>query len=195
MDKETVSPTGSDSLSSLCRRVEESAGLAVLTPRGFESLSEAIFGRTGILLSPTTLKRIWGYLDEPMTPRRSTLDTLARFCGWKDYAHFLSGEAPEIESGTVGSRVLRVDGSLAAGTVVRLMWPPSRVCRIRYLGDRQWVVVSSEGTRLSPGDRFSCALIAEGEPLYLDDLEKDGSKPGVYVCGRRSGVTFMVERP
>ena len=29
-----------------------------------------------------------------------------------------------------------------------------------------------------------------GEPLYLDNLVHGDDRPGVYVCGRKSGVTF-----
>lgn len=193
MAQEDISGNESLALKNLCRRVEETAHITARVPRHFEMLAEAIFQRTGTLLSPTTLKRIWGYLNEPMTPRRSTLDILARFCGWTDYAGFLAGDTPEIESGTVGSKVLRADASLPRDTCVRLMWPPSRLCVIRYQGDGKWRVESSEGTRLSPGDTFRCVMIAEGEPLYIDGLRKQGVEVGTYVCGRRSGVTFVVE--
>ncbi|MDE6512619.1 MAG: hypothetical protein K2L05_00340 [Muribaculaceae bacterium] len=192
MDEKNVSANESDALKNLCRRVEESAGIPADTPRHFEAIAEAVFMRTGILLSPTTLKRLWGYLNEPTTPRRSTLDTLARFCGWKNFAHFVSGNAPEIESGTVGTRVLRANSALKRGTRVRLMWPPSRVCVIEYHGNQKWCVAYSEGTRLLPGDKFTCALIVEGEPLYIDNLERQGRRVGVYVCARRSGVKFSV---
>ena len=35
--------------------------------------------------------------------------------------------------------------------------------------------------------------IAEGEPLYLYNLIHDGKPSGVYVCGRRSEITFIRE--
>ncbi|MDE6536211.1 MAG: hypothetical protein K2K82_09435 [Muribaculaceae bacterium] len=193
MGKKSISGNESDAVKKLCRRVEETAGITAKTPRHFEAIGEAVAQRTGVTLSPTTLKRIWGYLNEPIIPRTSTLDILAKFCGWTDYDHFMAGDSPEIESGTVGSKVLRVDSSLARDTCVRLMWPPSRLCVIKYLGSGKWSVVSSEGTRLCPGDTFRCVMIAEGEPLYLDDLEKQGVNVGVYVCARRSGIKFIVE--
>lgn len=179
-------------LKALCRAVEAAANITASTPKEFETLSEAIYGRTGFLLSPTTLKRLWGYLDEPVKPRRSTLDVLARFCGWPDYAHFLSGNTPDIESGNVGSRYIRAGENITPGTLVRLFWNPSRVCDIEYLGAFDWKVVKSEGTRLRPGDRFSCRLIVAGEPLYLDNLVKDGNRAGVYVCGRKTGIDFKI---
>ena len=174
----------------LCREVESAANLSVSTPKDFEVLSEAISRRTGVLLSPTTLKRIWGYIDESVVPRNSTLDLLARFCGWKDYEHFKSGQIPEIESGNVGSLTIRAGIDILPGERVRLFWNPSRVCDIEYLGNHDWKVVASEATRLKPGDRFRCPLIISGEPLYIDHLIKDETRAGVYVCGSKSGVTF-----
>lgn len=179
-------------LNELKRRVEETANMKATTPKGFESLADAIFNRTGVLLSPTTLKRIWGYLDEPVTSRRSTLDTLSRFCGWRDFEHFASGHSPDIESGNVGGKTIRAGENIHPGERVRLFWNPSRMCEIEYLGDLDWVVVESEGTRLEQGDRFRCPLIISGEPLYLDNLIKDGNRAGGYICGSKSGVTFVM---
>lgn len=192
MAKELKSSDVTGIYSHLCREVETTANIKASTPKEFESLSEAIQRRTGILLSPTTLKRIWGYLDEPVTPRRATLDVLSRFCGWSDYNHFLIGCNPDIESGNVGSSTIRADENIRPGERVRLFWNPSRVCEIEYLGNLEWKVVESERTRLKPGDTFRCPMIISGEPLYINLFAKDGNRPGVYVCGSRTGVTFLI---
>lgn len=176
----------------LRQRVEETAGIKVKTPKDFDSLAEKIRIRTGVLLSPTTLKRFWNYLDESVTPRLSTLDVLSRFCGWSNYSSFERGDQPEIESGNVGGEVIRCGVDINPGDRVRLFWAPSRVCDIEFIGGTDWKVVSSEGTRLQPGDRFSCPVIVAGEPLYLDNLIHEGSRPGVYVCGRKTGVRFLL---
>jgi len=58
------------------------------TPKDFEYLSECIFEKFHEKISPTTLKRLWGYLPESTTPRKSTLDILSMFVGydnWKDF--------------------------------------------------------------------------------------------------------------
>ena len=58
------------------------------TPKDFEFLSECIFEKFHEKISPTTLKRLWGYLSESTTPRNSTLDILSMFVGydnWKDF--------------------------------------------------------------------------------------------------------------
>lgn len=175
----------------LCKKVEETAGLSPSTPKQFEELAKRIFIHTGMSLSPTTLKRIWGYIDEPLSTRRSTLDILARYCGWKDYEDFEKGYLPEAESGRVGTKTIDVEQDIKQGERLRLMWHPSRICIAEYLGARRWKILESEGTRLKPGDTFSCSIIAEGEPLYLDNLVQDSIPKGIYVCGRKSGITFL----
>lgn len=177
-------------LKSLLERAEEAASLSPSTPKDFERLRMIIFGRTGVLLSATTLKRLWGYIGSYDNPRVSTLNFLARFCGWNDYNDFLSGNRPEIESGMLGAERLRADIDVMPGERVILMWPPDRVCEVEYKGDMAWEVISAEATKLKAGDRFKCALIVSGEPLYLDNLRHGDHLPGVYVCGRRSGITF-----
>lgn len=58
------------------------------TDQDFERLSESIFGKTGVQLSVSTLKRIWGKVQYNSTPAHSTLNVLARFSGydsWRDF--------------------------------------------------------------------------------------------------------------
>lgn len=78
------------------------------TPKDFEFLSECIFDKFHERISPTTLKRIWGYLSETTTPRKSTLDILSKFVGydnWKDFTESTEGaedteKEPEEEKAT-----------------------------------------------------------------------------------------------
>ncbi|CAL2087324.1 hypothetical protein [Tenacibaculum sp. 190524A02b] len=54
----------------------------------FIELSEKIQEETKVLLSPTTLKRVWGRVNYESAPSISTLNTLAQFAGflnWRDF--------------------------------------------------------------------------------------------------------------
>ncbi len=54
----------------------------------FIELSETIQQHTQVLLSPTTLKRIWGKVNYKSAPSISTLNTLSQFAGyinWRDF--------------------------------------------------------------------------------------------------------------
>lgn len=65
--------------------------------RDFEYLSEIIFKETGVLLSLSTLKRIWKK-NYQGTPHPTTLNAFARFLGYEDWYNFKSKyDTPEIE--------------------------------------------------------------------------------------------------
>ena len=57
----------------LRKKVEETFGREIKTPKDFENLSQVVNDRTDNYISATTLKRMWGYLTEPVTPRKGTL--------------------------------------------------------------------------------------------------------------------------
>ena len=85
-------------LARLRELIEEVIGRKMKTPKDFEFLSECIFEKFHEKISPTTLKRIWGYLSESTTPRTSTLDILSKFVGydnWKEFCKEITiGEEP-----------------------------------------------------------------------------------------------------
>lgn len=60
----------------------------------FEKLSEAISEATGICLSISTLKRLWGRVTYHNVPAINTLNTLARFAGYEDWRAFKQNGQP-----------------------------------------------------------------------------------------------------
>ena len=72
----------------LRRAVERTLGRKMQTNKDFDCLADSIYEKTHAKISTTTLKRIWGYLSEGVTPRRYTLDQLAHFVGYDDFDTF-----------------------------------------------------------------------------------------------------------
>ncbi|HOY15967.1 MAG TPA: hypothetical protein PLC89_01685 [Haliscomenobacter sp.] len=58
------------------------------TTHDFKELSQKIFAKTAVTLSPTTLKRIWGKLKYESAPTLTTLNTLAQFLGFAHWRAF-----------------------------------------------------------------------------------------------------------
>ena len=54
----------------------------------FSELSEKIQQKTQVLLSPTTLKRVWGKVGYKSAPSITTLNTLAQFAGFENWRDF-----------------------------------------------------------------------------------------------------------
>ena len=181
-------------IENLRNEIEVAIHRRLATPKDFEALREMIFLRLHILVSATTLKRIWGYIDDSVSTRRSTLDILARYIGYADFDAYENGTVgyiAESPSSPIMARRIDVDEQLQPGDMIRLTWQPGRVCDVEYHGDRVFCVVASQCTRLKAGDTFKCSLMIEDEPLYIDMLvTADSVTPTAYVCGKKSGIHF-----
>ncbi len=62
---------------------------------------------------------------------------------------------------------------------------------MEYLGSNAYRVVSSERTKLKPGNTFQTAFFATGSPLILSNLVQDDSFAPLYEIGRKTGVTQL----
>lgn len=171
--------------------VENVAGRKMMTPKDFEFLSGHIFSRLHVMISPTTIKRIWGYLQENTSPRVSTLDVLSKYVGYVDWSDYCVEQAKGdiVQSSFLNSRSLRAD-SLEVGDRVLVAWLPDRKCVFENCGGGEFTVVSSENSKLKVGGSFRCAAFIEGEPLYMDDLRQAGMPPMTYVAGKINGIRF-----
>lgn len=191
-----------DAKQSLIARLELAIGYKLTTPRDFVAMREMIFRRTNQLISPTTLKRIWGYNNEPVDTRQSTYRILCETLGYKNWDYFCAHlaeeghENGEISSSPVLSRNIDVKTMLTAGDRIKLFWHPGRECLVRYMGEMHFEVEKSVNTRLRPGDTFSCNLIVAGQPLFLSQLISGDSRPVSYVCGKlKGGIQFEYVEP
>ncbi|MBQ8969020.1 MAG: hypothetical protein IJ064_04735 [Bacteroidaceae bacterium] len=79
---------GTEEVERLRLAVERKAERRMETHGDYEYLSRFIFEELHQQISSTTLKRLWGKLDEPVVPRRSTLDILSQLVGAKNWDDF-----------------------------------------------------------------------------------------------------------
>ena len=63
----------------LISAIENAEGISKITSKKFEHLSQRIFMRTREMIGVTTLKRLWGYVNDTTTPRAVTLDILSQY--------------------------------------------------------------------------------------------------------------------
>lgn len=172
--------------------IEASLERRIKTPPDFDFLSGAIWERVHEYISPTTLKRTWGYVGGSQTIRNSTLNILARFAGhreWDDFLTILNETSTEnsafATSHTIDAR------KLAVGACVEVAWQPNRHCVFRHLGGCRFEVEKSENSKLKPGDTFEAVFFIQDEPLYLDNLHQGAKKPTSYLCGNKKGLTMV----
>ena len=178
----------------LKQEVEWILGHKLSKAADFEQLSHLLLSHTRERLSPTTLKRFWGYLKkEEVETRPHTLDVLARFVGYRDYEVFCdqTENKDEVQSGIkTEERVTAED--LRRGQRLVITWRPDRRIVVRHKEYGHFEIVEAKNTKLSVGDTFRCHLMIQHEPLYLDDVVHQGMPPMAYVAGQRDGVVVEV---
>ena len=165
----------------LRKSIEAQVDRKMRTPKDFDFLSEQIFDKLHQTVSPTTLKRLWGYLSETAVPRTSTLNILSQFVDYENWDAFCQSEATtehpiplqseqELPTPKVGQPANRhykrlwIILAFLAALVVAFVWSqyrqPSPV---------------SDAYILKIGDRFSS---------YMDYLKLFGINDSVKYWGR-----------
>ena len=169
--------------------VEQELKRRIKTPYDFEFLAGVVWERLHENISPTTLKRLWGYIDGADTTRRTTLCLLARFIGYQDWEAYLAAltARTDIESDLFQGEGITID-DLNEGECIEVSWLPNRRCVFRYEGDAHFLVLEAENSKLRVGDRFETACFIIGKPMYLDRLIRGNEPPTAYVAGSKNGL-------
>ncbi|WP_300850805.1 hypothetical protein [uncultured Rikenella sp.] len=163
--------------------VETYVGRHLQSPTDFNWCSLRIAEQIGERISPTTLKRLWGYLNEGHAPRLSTLSSLARFLGACDWEDWLRKE----DSGFIAEQTFTA-AELVAGDRLELTWQPDRWCVIEYRGCENFVVRDIRHAKLPAGVTFQASVLAVGHSLYMSGRMPDGTD-FTYVAGRSHGLS------
>ncbi|MCR4664528.1 MAG: hypothetical protein K5660_04090 [Paludibacteraceae bacterium] len=171
--------------------IERLTGRAMKTPSDFDQLSLRLWDFNHEYLSPTTLKRLWGYIEGAAAPRYNTLSILARFLGYKEWDEFAEAmqKVNESESETFSGEGIRSD-ELQQGEEIEVAWQPKRRCIFRYDGNYRFTVIDSENSKLRIGDNFTAVCFLEGRPMYLDNLTRGNQTPKTYVAGKKNGISY-----
>ena len=186
----------SPEIATLRMDIEHEVKRKIRTPYDFEFLAGVIWERLHENISPTTLKRLWGYIDGADTTRRTTLCLLAQFLGFADWEAYQASLATrtDIESDAFEGEGIHID-DLQKGDRVEVTWLPNRRCVFRYEGEAHFIVLESENAKLHVGDSFDTTCFLVGKPMYLDNLQRDevpSTKESVsYVAGSKNGLNSV----
>lgn len=175
-------------ISFLRQAVEKQFDRRLATSADFNALAEEMEDR----VSPSTLKRLWGYVGMQVTPRTFTLDALSRYVGFRDWRAFCADlqNSSFSSSGYFNAENLSA-AQLQEGDSFQIGWRPDRVLTLKYLGDQRFKVLDSENSKLKAGDEFCASAIVKGYPLVLPEIFRDGEKTSPYIAGRNGGIAFI----
>lgn len=162
------------------------------TTNDYKSLSVAIADSGAGYISVSTLKRIFGYVNDHHKPTMTTLDIIARYVGYGCYEEFYKEilgantvTSAFLADNQIWSKDLNIDD------IVEVGWAPNRYLQLRYIGKDQYQVVQAKNTKLLVGDTFKVVIFVLGEPLYLDAVYRGDLMLGPYVAGVRGGVITL----
>ncbi len=97
----------------------------------------------------------------------------------------------DIESDAFEGEGIHID-DLQKGDRVEVTWLPNRRCVFRYEGEAHFLVLESENAKLHVGDSFDTACFLIGQPMYLDNIQRDvasTTQDGFsYVAGSKHGL-------
>ncbi|WP_106791369.1 hypothetical protein [Aquimarina sp. Aq78] len=122
----------------------------------FVELSESIQQNTGILLSPTTLKRVWGKVNYKSAPSISTLNTLSQFAGyanWRDFKNKNDIKKPSWVEKKITQNLGVIMVSASVMTVVFISF-------YSMIGTKNDTIIDTDFSKIT----FSSRPITEGLP-------------------------------
>lgn len=179
-------------LQTLLGKVEKVYGRPIKTSKDFYILSALIEHDCGEVLSSATLKRLWGYVSLQTTPRRSTLDTLSKFVGHKDFGDFrtsIYGKADDT-SGFFDATYLATE-DIPAGAILRIGWEPDRLLRLKKVEDSSFEVVENHNSKLREGDRFQVSCFIKGLPLIISVINRGDKILPSFIAGKSKGISLL----
>lgn len=184
-----------EGVNALRQAVERYVDRRIKTPADFSFLADAIRDESRLSVSATTLKRIWGYINDTgkeYLPGRYSLCVLSRFIGFRDYESFLEASSSNLSQSAVYMGETVDATSLPKGTIVSLTWQPDRMCTICSLGEGRFKVTEALNTKLIKGDIVECASFTQNAPLYFNRVSRAGEQLLTYVAGSRTGIHYEI---
>lgn len=88
----------------------------------FKELSERIQQDTDVLLSSTTLKRVWGKVNYQNAPSINTLNTLSRFAGYTNWRDFKISASSKKETKPVKKSVLNMGTIMISAAAMTILF-------------------------------------------------------------------------
>lgn len=182
----------SEALARLRIDVEWFISRKLVSPADFVFLSDRLQRDGHGYVSPTTLKRVWGYIadkGDEYSPSNFTLRALCALLGFSDWTEYCDAnptlQSKEYSGHFIETRFLPLD------TELTLLWNPNRRIRLRHIKPSLFEVIENENSRLHVGDVVECGCLTQHAPAFFR-VFRQNVVPLTYVAGSAQGIFFMV---
>ncbi len=172
--------------------VEQKYGRQLSTTNDFDSFSTLLDQTCPSSISPSTLKRIWGYVGDSHKTRKYTLDILAIYLGHTNFDAFVKWLKKSTRYNSSFFNAIQVHSNeLQIGQHIQIGWSPNRLLTLKYLGNSEFEIIKAENSKLRKGDLFVTGCFIKEQPLYLPYIERDGARTSPFVAGRNGGLSVI----
>ncbi len=126
----------------LLSEIESKYSRKMIAPSDFEFLMYEISMKVGAIISCSTLKRLWGYIEAKTAPRVYTLDTLSALIGYKNWFDFVSKNQKQIDNAVeiVVKNAVEKDPNLNVDDKILLRWDEGKSCVLKYVGSNEFAI-------------------------------------------------------
>lgn len=172
----------------LKKKIEEKFGEKIIFSGQCEALQHAILDKTGERLSLVTLKRFLGFTSAKVEPRLSTLNILAKYCGYGNF-ELMKGDLMNSELISDFKKIERIETSdLELGSIIIIVYEPDRKIKFRYVGQNQFSVLESINSKLQPEDLVKIDSFNKGFELIASEVIRNGENLGSYISAKQGGI-------
>lgn len=172
--------------------VEQKYQKRLSTTTDFEEFSYHIEKHHNIRISVSTLKRLWGYVNDKHKPREHTLNQLATYLEFQHFAAFCNHLKTSMAYNSSFFSATQVHTKdLTTGCQLEIGWAPNRYIKLHYIGDRLFEVIEAQNSKLMTGDKFETITFFVGQPLSLPYIERENEHTPPFIGGRNGGLTLL----
>ena len=172
--------------------VEQKYGRQLTTTSDFDNFAATLKKKYPTSVSSSTLKRLWGYVNDTHNTRKYTLDTLAQYLGHTNFDAFVAWLKKSTRYNSSFFNAIQVHSNeLQIGQHIQIGWSPNRLLTLEYLGNSEFEIIKAENSKLLKGDRFVTGCFIKEQPLYLPYIERNGGRTSPFVAGRNGGISVI----
>ena len=172
--------------------VEQKYKKNLQTTTDFDEFSLYLRQDIGEQISTSTLKRLWGYVNDSHIPRQQTLNALTRYIGYDNFKQFCTWlkSSTAYKSSFFTTKQL-LSNELHLNQELEIGWAPNRYLRLRYQGNGVFLIIKALQSKLQEGDTFEATSFFLEQPLYLPYILRNGIRTSPFIAGRNGGLTFI----
>lgn len=175
--------------------LEEKLGRRIRYPKDCDGLAVEISKIAGDRLSPSTLKRIFGFITPGGAPSLYTLDVISKFLGYLDWEDLQAqlkslGDSHFLD---VGPNILRSE-DISEGYEFEIGYSPERKILLLCIGKATFRVLESENSSLCKDDIVVIHLLGQNYPLIVNSIHRDDKILGPWIAAKSNGIDYIRTR-